>query len=523
MNYINKIQLPENISSIKDVSEYYDHNINDLITYLFKNTKFNKKDILNFFRAYFKNIINKKIQYDYINLIEKFSNSILPIILKSKYPRQGTFQLLRFIDAIQPNFDFIEMVILNAFSHEKISDILTFSGHATNLLSKDINLLEILDPYYRIKLTKNINIYQKEFNKISVNEDEETILNKLRKTHRKLKFQIIVSIITDELKVEDAAYEFYLLAHCTLQKVQKIAVHLISKEKKFDPTALDDFGILSYGRFAQHLMTSNSDLDLVFIFPDRNQSFQNQKTYHFILSLIAQKMISILSSKTSQNLIYEIDTKLGPKVSISSNACTLSEFKSFHKNETFSWEKMALMKSELVFKDYNFQIELDKVIKKFKSQTINNKNLIHEINEMRRINVKPEKIKNNEKRISLNISENLVNKIHWYETKYSLGGQRDIEFLEFFYSNPKYNEIIENIEEKKYFIKKAKMFYFIIDQYVNLTFSNQKPSKLTNQIIEKLQKNLNIRDLGSLKLSLKNTKNEINKYLIHILENNFFD
>jgi len=184
---------------------------------------------------------------------------------------------------------------------------------------------------------------------------------------------------------------------------------------------------------------------------------------------------------------------------------------------------MALMKSDLVFKDNNFQIELDKVIQKFKSQTINNKNLIHEINEMRRINVKPEKIKNNEKQSGLNISENVENKIHWYETKYSLGGQRDIEFLEFFYNNPKYNGIIENIEEKKYFIKKAKMFYFIIDQYVNLTFSKQKPSKLTNQIIEKLQKNLNIRDLGSLKLSLKNTKNEINKYLIHILENKIFD
>ena len=294
MNYINKIQLPENISSINDVNEYYDQNINDLIIYLFKKTKFNKHDILNYYKAYFKNIIHKKIQDDYIDLIEKFSNSILPIILKSKYPRQGTYQLLRFIDAIQPNFEFIEMAILNSFSHKKITDILTFSGHATNLLSKDIRLLEILDPYYEIKLNKNINIYQKEFNKISINEDEETILNKLRKTHRQLKFQIIVSIITDELKVEDAAYEFYLLAHCTLQKVQKVAVDLISKEKNFNTCFIDDFGILAYGRFAQNLMTSNSDLDLVFIFPDRNQSFQNQKTYHFILSLIAQKMISIL-------------------------------------------------------------------------------------------------------------------------------------------------------------------------------------------------------------------------------------
>ena len=519
MNYRNKIQLPENISSINDVSQYYDHNINDLITYLFKKTKFNKKDILNFFRAYFKNIVNKKIQDDYINLIEKFSNSILPIIFKSKYPRQGTYQLLRLIDIIQPNFEFIEKLINNSFSHSKIADILTFSGHATSLLSKDIDLLEILDPYYEIKLSKNVNIYQKEFSKINIYDDEETILNKLRKTHRKLKFQIIVSIITEELKVEDAAYEFYLLAFCTLEKVQKAAVLLISKEKKIDQNIIDDFGILAYGRFAQNLMTSNSDLDLVFIFPDKNKFFHNLKAYHFILSLISQKIITLLSSKTSENLIYEVDTKLGPKISISSNACTLSEFKSFHKNETFSWEKMALVKSKLVFKDNDFQIKLDKIVQKLKTQTINSKNLIHEITEMRKIDIKSEPKINNKKLTNIKILKKVENKIHWYETKYALGGQRDIEFLEFFFNNSKFNDKIENLEEKKYFIRKAKIFYFIIDQYVNLTFSNQKPSTLTNQILEKLQKNLNVKDLGSLKLSLKNTKNEINKYITDILEN----
>ena len=88
-----------------------------------------------------------------------------------------------------------------------------------------------------------------------------------------------------------------------------------------------------------------------------------------------------------------------------------------------------------------------------------------------------------------------------------------------FFNNSKISGKIKNIEEKKYFIRKAKIFYSIIDQYVNLTFSNQKPSTLTKQILEKLQKNLNIKDLGTLKLSLKNTKNEINKYLMYILEN----
>ena len=168
MNYLNKIQLPENISSIDDVNENYNQHINDLITYLFKNKRFKTQSILKIYRAYFINIINKKIQSNYMELIEKFSNSILPIIFKSKYPRQGTYQLLRFLDYIQPNFEFIETLINNSFSHNKISEILTFSGHATNLLSKDIKLLENLDPYFEIKLNKNINIYQKEFNKISI-------------------------------------------------------------------------------------------------------------------------------------------------------------------------------------------------------------------------------------------------------------------------------------------------------------------------------------------------------------------
>ena len=69
MNYIDKIRLPENISSINDVSEDYDHNINNLITYLFKKTKINKHDILVIFREYFKNVINKKIQNDYIDFV----------------------------------------------------------------------------------------------------------------------------------------------------------------------------------------------------------------------------------------------------------------------------------------------------------------------------------------------------------------------------------------------------------------------------------------------------------------------
>ncbi len=510
MSNIKTLDIPENISSIKDINKLNHRGINTLIRYLFSRNKFDERIIVKIYGDFFDKKLNPKIKESYFNLILKLSKLILPIILKSKYPRQGTYQFLRLINLIIPNFEFIESLIKNTFAHKKICEILTFSGCATSLLSSDKNLLEILDPYYNIKLNKNINNFKNEFNKIDLEDDEEVILNKFRKIHRKFKFQIIVSIITEEIEVQQAAYEFSLLAYATLEKAKDISFHLISRKKNINKSKFNDFGILAYGRFAQNLMTSNSDLDLVFIFPDNNKYFPSKKNYQIFYSQISQKIISVLSSRTSENIIYEVDTKLGPKQGFSNMCCTVSEFKKFHEEETFSWEKIALKKSKLITNETLFQKKLGHFIDRLKTKAVDNLSLINEIKKMRNFNDSPEKIKN--KKI---IKDD--NKLNWYETKYSLGGQRDIEFLDFFYNNNESTKNIENLQEKRLYIRKSRSFYLILDQYVNLSFSEVKPNNLTNQIISKLQKNLGIKDLGSLKLKLKKSKIEINKYLMEII------
>ena len=86
-------------------------------------------------------------------------------------------------------------------------------------------------------------------------------------------------------------------------------------------------------------MTSNSDLDLVFIFPDKNKNFPNKKIYQTFYSQVSQKIISVLSSKTAENFLYEVDTKLGPKQGFSNVCCTMSEFKNFMKMNHFHGKK----------------------------------------------------------------------------------------------------------------------------------------------------------------------------------------
>ena len=121
---------------------------------------------------------------------------------------------------------------------------------------------------------------------------------------------------------------------------------------------------------------------------------------------------------------------------------------------------------------------------------------------------------------SRNFHEVIVEKkniINWYETKYSLGGQRDIEFLEYIYKINLIKRRIVNVDNKKLFINKAKNFYFVLDQFINITFSLEKPENLTDKVVIHLINYLNIRDLGNLKKIVKDTKNEINNFLLEVL------
>ena len=100
-----------------------------------------------------------------------------------------------------------------------------------------------------------------------------------------------------------------------------------------------------------------------------------------------------------------------------------------------------------------------------------------------------------------------------------MGGQRDIEFLEYLYTSNLVNGKIENINEKKLFVKTSKQFYYIIDQFINITFSEEKPEILPNKVVKYLNQYLNVKDLGNLKKKPDSQKNELNKYLNEIFNN----
>ena len=93
-----------------------------------------------------------------------------------------------------------------------------------------------------------------------------------------------------------------------------------------------------------------------------------------------------------------------------------------------------------------------------------------------------------------NRNEKLDKKIlsKWFETKYVAGGQRDIEFLKFFYE--KDSNFIDKYEmdKKLLLFKKLESIFFRLDQIVNICYVDEKQNNLPNAAINLLKESMKL-------------------------------
>jgi glutamine synthetase adenylyltransferase len=374
-----------------------------------------------------------------------------------------------------------------------------FSGYLTNILAKDEKLLDILQPEYAMRLNGNITFYKNSFDRLNVSvKDEEILLNSLRKNHRLLKFQILFALINDEINIKRASNELSLLAQATFDISLKIIHAQISAKYKVENLK---YSIIAYGRFATSTMTANSDLDLVFIYDDENG---DEKAGRKIYVELFRQIIKFLSVKTEEGLMYEVDTKLKPSGKGGPVACTYSNFKDYHLKKSYSWEKIALKKTKII-NENDFKEKSIDLLNKLKSIPISQDKVANEISLMR-----TDKAPNN--------NEVKKETLKWFETKYAGGGQRDIEFLDFFNENNSISISQEEKAKKFMLINRMKSLFFNLDQIMNICFEDNKQEHLPSNAVNILIKETNEKDLGSLKATVILGRKEIYKFLNEVVE-----
>ena len=173
--------------------------------------------------------------------------------------------------------------------------------------------------------------------------------------------------------------------------------------------------VLAMGKMGGREMTPTSDLDLIFVYdhapeagPSDGRTPLEPSRY---FARMAQRMINAITAPTAEGKLYEVDMRLRPSGNSGPIASHFSAFVSYHEDQAWTWEHMALTRARVIAGDGALARRVEAVIAKTLTAARDPLKLRQDVADMRR-----------------RIEREHHAHSRW-EVKYLPGGLVDIEFI----------------------------------------------------------------------------------------------
>ncbi|WP_293660515.1 bifunctional [glutamate--ammonia ligase]-adenylyl-L-tyrosine phosphorylase/[glutamate--ammonia-ligase] adenylyltransferase [Rhodoferax sp. OV413] len=236
-------------------------------------------------------------------------------------------------------------------------------------------------------------------------DDDENLLNLLRRSHHAEVFRTLARDVDARLSVEQVADDLSALA----QSVLGVATRWCWARLKSRHIEQPRFAIMAYGKLGGKELGYGSDLDLVFVYDDEDERAPE------VYSALVRKVINYLTVKTGEGDLYEIDTALRPNGSSGLLVTSFGAFANYQQqrgsNTAWTWEHQAITRARCVWGSAELAARFDAVREAVIASPRDARALREEIHAMR-----------DTVRASHPVKEG------WFDVKHSPGGMVDIEF-----------------------------------------------------------------------------------------------
>jgi [glutamine synthetase] adenylyltransferase / [glutamine synthetase]-adenylyl-L-tyrosine phosphorylase len=173
-------------------------------------------------------------------------------------------------------------------------------------------------------------------------EDDESLLNLLRRAHHAEVFRTLTRDVEGRLSVEQVADDLSALAEAVLRITTRWCWARLKKRHCEEPL----FGIIAYGKLGGTELGYGSDLDIVFLYDDADDDAA--ETY----AALVRKLINWLTVKTGEGDLYEIDTALRPNGNSGMLVTSMTAFANYQErrgsNTAWTWEHQAMTRARCV-------------------------------------------------------------------------------------------------------------------------------------------------------------------------------
>ena len=186
-------------------------------------------------------------------------------------------------------------------------------------------------------------------------DDDETLLNLLRRAHHAEVFRTLARDIEGQLSVEQVADDLSALAEAVL----RITTAWCWARLKVRHRDVPHLAIIAYGKLGGKELGYGSDLDIVFVYDDADDRAAE------IYGALVRKLINWLTVKTSEGDLYEIDTALRPNGNAGMLVTPFSAYANYQEqrgsNTAWTWEHQAITRARCVLGSVDLQARFEAV------------------------------------------------------------------------------------------------------------------------------------------------------------------
>ncbi|MDO9570869.1 MAG: bifunctional [glutamate--ammonia ligase]-adenylyl-L-tyrosine phosphorylase/[glutamate--ammonia-ligase] adenylyltransferase [Hydrogenophaga sp.] len=173
-------------------------------------------------------------------------------------------------------------------------------------------------------------------------DDEEALLNILRRAHHAEVFRTLARDLEQVLSVEQVADDLSALADAVLRTTARWCWGRLRNRHRETPA----LAIIGYGKLGGKELGYGSDLDIVFVYEDEHENASE------IYAAFVRKMINWMTVKTGEGDLFEIDTALRPNGNSGLLVTSFTAYANYQErrgsNTAWTWEHQAMTRARLV-------------------------------------------------------------------------------------------------------------------------------------------------------------------------------
>ncbi|VAV82362.1 Glutamate-ammonia-ligase adenylyltransferase [hydrothermal vent metagenome] len=188
----------------------------------------------------------------------------------------------------------------------------------------------------------------------------EKKLDILRRYKNQEFFRIGVNDLQGRITTDEVSEQISRLAETILQSALTIAMEEL--RGKYGSPSNQDFFIIGMGKLGGRELIYGSDLDIFFAYAEDTgtdaagtdaagtgeSTGPKVITDHEFFVRLAQRIISIISIKTSEGAAFEVDTRLRPSGSSGPLTISSTALLNYHRDKAQAWERQAALKARVV-------------------------------------------------------------------------------------------------------------------------------------------------------------------------------